>query len=93
MYCESKTSGTSLNACSLQTFVPNTNVGKDVDVRSLRAQNDAVVICTGATWPRDLRIPNRQVDGVHFAMEYLQVWYSFRASLNYFLTNFTTRCR
>ena len=73
MYFKLKVPSTSLNACSLQTFVPNTNVGKDVDVRSLRAQNDAVVICTGATWPRDLRIPNRSVDGIHFAMEYLQV--------------------
>jgi hypothetical protein len=31
------------------------------------------VICTGATWPRDLKIPNRDVSGIHFAMEFLQV--------------------
>ncbi|KAI0797625.1 hypothetical protein C8Q75DRAFT_739017 [Abortiporus biennis] len=55
------------------TFVPNTHVGKDVDVNELHNQNDAVVICTGATWPRDLKIPNRNVDGIHFAMEYLQL--------------------
>ncbi|THG99219.1 hypothetical protein EW026_g3099 [Hermanssonia centrifuga] len=55
------------------TFVPNANVGKDVDVSQIRAENDAVVICTGATWPRDLKIPNREADGVHFAMEYLQM--------------------
>ncbi|KAI0341760.1 NADPH-dependent glutamate synthase [Trametopsis cervina] len=55
------------------TFVPNAHVGKDVDVSEIRAQNDAVVICTGATWPRDLKIPNRQADGIHFAMEYLQM--------------------
>lgn len=52
--------------------MPNANVGVDVDVQDLRAQNDAVIICTGATWPRDLRLPNREADGIHFAMEFLQ---------------------
>ena len=56
-----------------QTFVPNTNVGVDVDPKQLEAENDAVVICTGATWPRDLKIPNRSADGIHFAMDFLQV--------------------
>ncbi|MPS75767.1 MAG: glutamate synthase, partial [Microbacterium sp.] len=37
----------------------------------LRARYDAVVIATGATVPRDLPIPGRDLDGVHFAMEYL----------------------
>ncbi|KAI0093569.1 NADPH-dependent glutamate synthase [Irpex rosettiformis] len=55
------------------TFVPNAHVGRDIDVNEIRAQNDAVVICTGATWPRDLKIPNREADGIHFAMEYLQL--------------------
>lgn len=54
-------------------FVPNADVGRNVTVESLRAENDAVVFCTGATWPRDLKIPNRQVDGIHFAMDFLQV--------------------
>jgi len=54
-------------------FVSNTNAGVDVDSNDLRAENDALVICTGATWPRDLKIPNRQVDGIHFAMEFLQL--------------------
>ncbi|KAF9049321.1 NADPH-dependent glutamate synthase [Hymenopellis radicata] len=54
------------------TFVPNANVGVNVDVAELRAENDAVVVCTGATWPRDLKIPNREADGIHFAMEFLQ---------------------
>ncbi|KAJ3557788.1 hypothetical protein NM688_g1279 [Phlebia brevispora] len=55
------------------TFVPNAHVGKDIDVNELRAQNDAIVICTGATWPRDLKIPGREGNGIHFAMEYLQM--------------------
>jgi len=55
------------------TFVPNANVGVDVDMDDLREDNDAVVICTGATWPRDLKLPNRDVEGIHFAMEFLQL--------------------
>ncbi|KAI0664581.1 NADPH-dependent glutamate synthase [Cubamyces menziesii] len=55
------------------TFVPNTFVGKDIDPNDLRNENDAVIVATGATWPRDLRIPNRNVDGIHFAMEFLQL--------------------
>ncbi|KAJ7702309.1 NADPH-dependent glutamate synthase [Mycena rosella] len=55
------------------TFVPGANVGVDVDASQLRSENDAVVVCTGATWPRDLKIPNRDVAGIHFAMEFLQM--------------------
>jgi glutamate synthase (NADPH/NADH) len=53
--------------------VPNAHVGVNVDAAALHEENDAVVVCTGATWPRDLKIPNRNVDGIHFAMEFLQV--------------------
>ncbi|KAI6109954.1 hypothetical protein F5141DRAFT_1196066 [Pisolithus sp. B1] len=55
------------------TFVPNAHVGVNVDAVALRSEHDAVVVCTGATWPRDLKIPNRNTDGIHFAMEYLQL--------------------
>jgi len=55
------------------TFVPNAHVGVNVDAAALHEENDAVVVCTGATWPRDLKIPNRNVDGIHFAMEFLQL--------------------
>ena len=51
-------------------FIANAHVG--VDVCKLKASTDALVIATGATWPRDLAIPNRQLDGIHFAMEFLQ---------------------
>ncbi|KAJ3207129.1 glutamate synthase [NADH] [Dinochytrium kinnereticum] len=53
-------------------FVPNVHVGKTVSAADLRSQNDALLIATGATWPRDLPIPNRNLDGIHFAMEFLQ---------------------
>ncbi|GAB4098850.1 glutamate synthase subunit beta [Sinomonas halotolerans] len=46
-------------------------VGTDVSWDQLRRRYDAVVIATGATVPRDLPIPGRSLDGVHFAMDYL----------------------
>lgn len=42
-----------------------------VSLESLRASNDAVVISTGAQVPRDLKIKNREAEGIHFAMEFL----------------------
>jgi glutamate synthase (NADPH/NADH) len=54
-------------------FVTNAAVGTDIDARELKDQNDALVISTGATWPRDLKIPGREkANGVHFAMDFLQ---------------------
>ncbi len=52
-------------------FQTNVEVGKNYDAEKLRKEFDAVVICTGATKPRDLPIPGRELQGVHFAMEYL----------------------
>jgi glutamate synthase (NADPH/NADH) small chain len=52
-------------------FRAGVEVGRDVSWDQLRRRYDAVVIATGATVPRDLRIPGRELDGVHFAMEYL----------------------
>ncbi|OXV10440.1 hypothetical protein Egran_01817 [Elaphomyces granulatus] len=54
-------------------FVNNTVVGPDSDVslESLQQSNDAVIIATGATVARDLKIPGRELDGVHFAMQFL----------------------
>jgi glutamate synthase (NADPH/NADH) small chain len=47
------------------------DVGADVDPAELRARHDAVVIATGSRVPRDLPVPGRELDGVHFAMDYL----------------------
>jgi glutamate synthase (NADPH/NADH) small chain len=47
------------------------NVGVDIDAAELRERHDAVVLATGARVPRDLPVPGRELDGVHFAMEYL----------------------
>jgi len=53
------------------TFVCNTEVGKDLPVETLLKDYDAVVLCTGATKPRDLPIEGRSLNGIHFAMEFL----------------------
>ena len=53
------------------TFVTNCEVGKDIPADRLRDDNDAVVLCGGATNPRDLPIEGRELDGVHYAMEFL----------------------
>ncbi|TRU93142.1 MAG: glutamate synthase subunit beta [Microcystis novacekii Mn_MB_F_20050700_S1] len=52
-------------------MVCNTEVGKDISSQDLLNEYDAVVICTGATKPRDLNIEGRQLKGIHFAMEFL----------------------
>ncbi len=47
------------------------DVGVDVSAEQLRSRYDAVVIATGARVPRDLPVPGRELDGVHYAMDYL----------------------
>jgi glutamate synthase (NADPH) small chain len=53
-------------------FRTGVDVGRDVTGEELRAGFDAIVIATGATIPRDLPVPGRELDGVHFAMDYLE---------------------
>ena len=53
------------------TFQCNTEVGKDITAQQLVDDFDAVVLCTGATLPRDLPIEGRDAQGIHFAMEFL----------------------
>ena len=53
------------------TFLTNTEVGRNYPAENLRSDFDAVVLCTGATKPRDLPIEGRPLKGVHFAMEFL----------------------
>ncbi len=52
-------------------FKCGVNVGKDITAEQLRSDFDAVIIATGATKPRDLPIPGRELKGVHFAMDFL----------------------
>ncbi|MEQ9370715.1 MAG: glutamate synthase small subunit [Coleofasciculus chthonoplastes F3-SA18-01] len=52
-------------------FICNTEVGKDFPTENLVKEFDAVVLCTGATKPRDLPIEGRELKGIHFAMDFL----------------------
>jgi glutamate synthase (NADPH/NADH) small chain len=52
-------------------FRSGVNVGHDYPADKMKAEFDAIVLCGGATLPRDLPIPGRELKGVHFAMEYL----------------------
>src|SRR5438093_976179 len=52
-------------------FVTNTAVGAHISATTLREEFDAVVLCCGATKPRDLPIEGRELKGIHFAMEFL----------------------
>ena len=47
------------------------NVGVDVTADRIRADYDAVLLAGGASQPRDLPVPGRELKGIHFAMEYL----------------------
>jgi glutamate synthase (NADPH/NADH) small chain len=49
------------------------DVGADITAEELQDQFDAVVLTMGSTIPRDLPVPGRELDGVHFAMEYLEL--------------------
>jgi len=53
------------------TFRTGINVGVDVSTQSIADEFDAVVLSGGAEQPRDLPIPGRELDGVHFAMDFL----------------------
>jgi glutamate synthase (NADPH/NADH) small chain len=52
-------------------FVTGTEIGRDLPSEELLNDFDAVVLCCGATKPRDLPVPGRELKGVHFAMEFL----------------------
>lgn len=53
------------------TFRTGVNVGVDITADELKEGFDAVVLAGGATVPRDLDVPGRELNGVYFAMDYL----------------------
>jgi glutamate synthase (NADPH/NADH) small chain len=53
------------------TFKTNANVGVNYPTEKLLEEFDAVVLTGGSTIPRDLQVPGRELDGVHFAMDFL----------------------
>ncbi len=52
-------------------FEVNANVGVNVPVEQLRREFNAILLAGGATVSRDLKVPGRELRGIHFAMEYL----------------------
>jgi len=52
-------------------FRAGVNIGVDITWEDLRSRYDAVLVATGATKPRDLPVAGRELDGVHYAMDYL----------------------
>ena len=52
-------------------FCPGLNVGVDVSADEIRRTHDAMLLAGGAGWPFDLKIPGRDLKGIHFAMDYL----------------------
>jgi glutamate synthase (NADPH/NADH) small chain len=52
-------------------FRPGVNVGVDVTAAELRDEFDAIALTGGAESPRDLAVPGRDLDGIHFAMDFL----------------------
>lgn len=52
-------------------FRTGVEIGRDIDAAKLRKRYDAVVIAAGSTVSRDLPVPGRELNGIHFAMEYL----------------------
>lgn len=54
-------------------FHANTHIGVDISAKTLVDKFDAVVLTGGAEQPRDLPVPGRELDGVHFAMDFLRM--------------------
>jgi glutamate synthase (NADPH) small chain len=52
-------------------FRTNTHVGVNMPAEELKKEFDAVVLCGGSTQPRDLPVAGRELNGIHFAMEFL----------------------
>ena len=52
-------------------FKTGINVGVDIDINEIKENYDALVLTGGSESPRDLPVPGRELDGVHFAMDFL----------------------
>ena len=54
------------------TFVTNTDVGNDLKAGELLKNFDRVVLCCGASNPRDIKVPGREAKGIYFAVDFLK---------------------
>ncbi|KAK6187782.1 hypothetical protein SNE40_005732 [Patella caerulea] len=55
-------------------FKTNCEIGVTIPTSQLVKENDAVLLTLGATWPRNLPIPGHNLQGIHFAMSFLERW-------------------
>ncbi len=53
-------------------FITNTDVGKDIKAAELLKKYDRVVLCCGASNPRDIKVPGREAKGIYFAVDFLK---------------------
>ena len=53
-------------------FVTNTNVGVDITAEELLKKFDRVILCCGASNPRDIKVPGRDAKGIYFAVDFLK---------------------
>ena len=53
-------------------FVTNTNVGVDITAEELLKKFDRVILCCGASNPRDIKVPGRDAQGIYFAVDFLK---------------------
>lgn len=54
------------------TFKTSVNVGKDIAAQELYEQYDRVILCCGASNPRDIKVDGREAEGVYFAVDFLK---------------------
>lgn len=73
MKLEKKIIDRRINLLQEEGIIFNTcvNVGKDISFDKLAKENDAVIVTVGASKPRDLKVPGRNLANIHFAVEYL----------------------
>ena len=55
-------------------FKTDVEVGKTLNPKQLLEENDAILMATGASCPKQLDIPGRELNGIHYAMEFLESW-------------------
>lgn len=53
-------------------FKTSCNVGEDITAETILAEYDAVILCCGASKPRDLKVDGRKLNGIHFAVDFLK---------------------
>ena len=52
-------------------FEVNADIGRDIPASALTEQYDSVVLCCGASQPRDIAVPGRDAKGIYFAVDFL----------------------